>query len=212
MTKHPIRGKVPAMSTAEDRSRITPQEYYRLEAVAAEKSDWFDGEMFNMAGGTTNHSRIKGNLFFAVRKRLAGGPCEPLDSDQRLVIQETGLRTYPDLSVYRGPIEYDEEDATGQTAINPTALFEVLSDSTEAYDRGLKADSFRRIPGLRAYALLSQHTPHIELYERQEDGSWRYTEERGIESEIEISCLGVTLPLREVYDRVDFRSPVNPGS
>ena len=212
MTKHPIRGKVPAMSTAEDRSRITPQEYYRLEAVAAEKSDWFDGEMFNMAGGTTNHSRIKGNLFFAVRKRLAGGPCEPLDSDQRLVIQETGLRTYPDLSVYCGPIEYDEEDATGQTAINPTALFEVLSDSTEAYDRGLKADSFRRIPGLRAYALLSQHTPHIELYERQEDGSWRYTEERGIESEIAISCLGVTLPLREVYERVDFRSPVNPGS
>jgi Uma2 family endonuclease len=212
MTKRPIRSKVLPMSTAEDRSRISPQEYYRLEAEASEKSDWFNGEMFNMAGGTTNHSRIKVNLSRTLGNKLAGSPCEPLDSDQRLVIRETGLRTYPDLSVYCGPIEYDPEDATAQTATNPTALFEVLSDSTEAYDRGLKADSFRRIPGLRSYAFLSQHTPHIELYERQDDGSWRYTEERGIEAEIGISCLGVILPLREVYERVEFQAPLNPGS
>lgn len=192
------------MSTAEDRSRITPEEYYRLEETAPEKSDWYAGEMFNMAGGTTNHSRIKTNLSRTIGNKLRGGPCEPLDSDQRLVIQETGLRTYPDLSVYCGPIDYDETDPTGQTATNPTALFEVLSDSTEAYDRGMKADSFRRIPGLRAYAFLSQHSPHFELYERQEDGSWRYTEARGLESEIKIPCLGIDLNLTDLYERVEF--------
>ena len=195
-------------------SWISIAEYYRLEAAALEKSDWYQGEMFNRAGGSTNHSRIKVNLAFSMRRELTGGPCEPLDGDQRLAIKETGLRTYPDLSIYCGPIEYDPEDPSGQTATNPTTIFEVLSDSTEAYDRGLKADHFRRIPGLRAYAFLSQHEAHVELYERQDDGSWRFTEARGTGSKLGINSLGITLDLGEIYDRVEFSAlpPVNPGS
>lgn len=195
-------------------SWISIAEYYQLEVAALEKSDWYRGEMFNMAGGSTNHSRIKVNLARSIGNRLLGGPCEPLDGDQRLAIKETGLRTYPDLSIYCGPLKYDPEDPSGQTAINPTMIFEVLSDSTEAYDRGLKADNFRRIPGLRAYAFLSQHDAHIELYERQEDGSWRYTEARGTGSKLGINGLGITLDLDEIYDRVEFSAPppINPGS
>lgn len=191
-------------SVAESRQRISPEEYYQLDAAALERSDWYNGEMFCVAGGTTNHSRIKGNLHYSVRGNLTNGPCETLDSDQRLAIEETGLRTYPDLSVYCGPIDYDEKDPTGQTATNPTCLFEVLSDSTEAYDRGLKADSFRRIPSLQAYAFVSQHEPHIELYERQSDGSWRYTEARGLDGRLEISQPRIILNLQEIYERVEF--------
>lgn len=180
------------------------RKYYRLDAVAPEKSDWYDGEMFNMAGGTTNHSRIKVNLARALGNQLGDGPCETLDSDQRLAIVSTGLRTYPDLSVYCGPIDYDEEDPQRLTATNPAMLFEVLSPSTEAYDRGLKAESYRQIPSLRAYALISQREPHIELYERQDDGSWRYTESRGLPTHTEIPSLGVSLSHAEIYARVEF--------
>lgn len=183
---------------------ITPGEYYRLEHEALEKSDWYQGEMFNMAGGSTNHSRIKMNLAVRLGNQLNGRPCEPLDSDQRLKIAATGIRTYPDASVYCGPLEYDEEDAYTQTATNPTVLFEVLSDSTEAYDRGLKADSYRQIPSLKAYVLMSQKAPHAELYERLGPNEWRLSEARGLEATLRIPCIAVDLPLAELYDRVEF--------
>ncbi|MCB1091753.1 MAG: Uma2 family endonuclease [Verrucomicrobiae bacterium] len=191
-------------SAAEDRSRITPEEYYRIERDAAEKSDWYDGEMFNMAGGTTNHSRIKMNLSGLLHAQLKGKPCEPLDSDQRLLIQTTGLRTYPDATIYCGPIEYDTEDPVKETATNPTVIFAVLSDSTEAYDRGLKAESYRRLPSLQSYLLISQHHAHIEQFERQPDGSWRFHEVKGLDAEMRIPSVKVTLPLADLYDRVEF--------
>lgn len=192
------------MHSGPAQSWISLLEYYRLDAVAPEKSDWYDGEMFNRAGGTTNHSRIKVNLARALGNQLGDGPCETLDSDQRLAIISSGLRTYPDLSVYCGPIDYDEEDTQRLTATNPAMLFEVLSPSTEAYDRGLKAESYRQIPSLRAYALISQREPHIELYERQDDGSWRYTERRGLEEVTDMPGIGVRLSHADVYARVEF--------
>jgi Uma2 family endonuclease len=189
---------------ASQRPRISIQEYYRLERDAVEKSDWYDGEMFNMAGGTTNHSRIKMNLARELGAQLKGASCEPLDSDQRLKIPSTGLRTYPDAAVYCGPIEYDPEDEQSQTATNPTVVFEVLSDSTEAYDRGLKAEGYRGIPSLQAHLLISQRSPHIELFERQNDGSWRFREVHGLDATLRIEAIGVTLSLGELYDRVEF--------
>ncbi|MCB1236066.1 MAG: Uma2 family endonuclease [Verrucomicrobiae bacterium] len=192
-------------SAAEDRSWISPEEYYRIERDAVEKSDWYRGEMFNMAGGTTNRSRIKTNLLAALALSLKGKPCEPLDSDQRVKSVATGLRFYPDASVFCERIAYDDEDPFKETAINPGAVFEVLSDSTEAYDRGLRAECLRRIESLRAYAFLSQHAPHVELYERQDDGSWRFSEVSGPGGEVEIRSIDVVLSLAEIYDRVEFR-------
>ena len=192
------------MGVTASQPRISIQEYYRIERDAVEKSDWYDGEMFNMAGGTTNHSAIKTNLAGILVVSLRGRSCRPLDSDQRLKIPSTGLRTYPDAAVYCGPIEYDPEDEQSQTATNPTVVFEVLSDSTEAYDRGLKAEGYRGIPSLQAHLLISQRSPHIELFERQNDGSWRFREVHGLDATLRIEAIGVTLSLGELYDRVEF--------
>lgn len=189
--------------------RLTPQDYYALERAAEFKSEYYDGEMFAMAGGTTRHSHVKTQLIITLGNALKakGGGCLPYDSDQRIKITATGLRTYPDASVFCGRMEYDEEDDQKETAINPTALFEVLSDSTEAYDRGTKAEHYRKIASLRAYALLSQNGPHIELYERQSDGSWKLTEASGIDSSLEIQSLDIQLSLAAIYDQVEFPLP-----
>ncbi len=182
----------------------TPQEYYDLEKAAAFKSDYYDGEIFAMAGGTSRHSRISANLSREVGNQLKGTPCTDYDSNLRLCIKATGLRIYPDLSIYCGPLERDEEDRDAETCTNPTVLFEVLSKSTEGYDRGVKAESFRQIKSLQAYIFVSQVAPHVEIYERQKDGSWRLDEVRGLSAVLNIAAINVRLPLSEIYDRVEL--------
>ena len=184
--------------------RYTPQEYYDLERTATYKSDFYDGEIFAMAGGSKKHSLIVMNIGGELRQRLKGKPCTAYESNLRLKAKSTGLRSYPDVSVYCEPLEKAEEDRDGETFTNPTVLFEVLSPSTEGYDRGLKSESYRRIESLKAYVLVSQDSPHAEIYERQADGSWMLRDVRGMESTLAIRPIGVELPLKEVYDRVDF--------
>jgi len=191
------------MAEVQVRTVITPAEYYARERGSLDKHDFYQGEIFCMAGGSTRHSMIKTDLSIELGIQLKGKPCGPFDSDQRLRVQATGLRTYPDVSIYCGPLEYDEEDQEQDTAINPTVLFEVLSDSTEAYDRGLKAENYRRIESLQAYVFLSQKEPHVELYERIEDGNWRLSEVRGLGASIPIPCVGVVLHLAEIYGRAE---------
>ena len=189
--------------------RLTPQDYYALERAAEFKSEYYEGEVFAMAGGSTRHSLVKIQLCGELLGKLKakGGGCLPYDSDQRIKITATGLRTYPDASVFCGRMEYDEDDDQKETAINPTALFEVLSDSTEAYDRGTKAEHYRKIASLQAYALLSQNGPHIELYERQSDGSWKLTEASGMDGALGIRPLGIQRSLGSIYEQVEFTLP-----
>lgn len=177
------------------KERFSPQEYYSLERTAEFKSEYFDGEIFAMAGGTTRHSRVKTQLVVQLANTLkkSGGGCKPLDSDQRIKIAATGLRTYPDASVFCGPVESDEEDLQKETATNPAALFEVLSDSTEACDRGTKSKHYRKITSLKAYALVSQNAPQIELFERAGDGAWKMSEASGMDARLAIPCLGIEL-------------------
>ncbi|HSZ56697.1 MAG TPA: Uma2 family endonuclease [Tepidisphaeraceae bacterium] len=190
--------------------RYTPEEYYRLERDAEFKSDYYDGEIFPigkvlaMAGGTARHSLISGNLVREIGNRVKGGPCTVYESNLRLKILATGLRTYPDVNVYCEKLQRDEEDQDGETYTNPSVLFEVLSKSTEAYDRGFKADSYRQIKSLRAYGLVSQTTAHIELFERQPDGLWVLREAKGLEAVLSVPPLRIELPLAEAYDRVEF--------
>ena len=184
--------------------RYTPQEYYALERKAEYRSDFFAGEIFAMAGGSTAHSLIKVNLTGELRSMLKGKRCGVYDSDQRLKVKTNGLRCYPDAAVYCGPLDYDEEDANTETATNPTVIFEVLSKSTEAYDRGLKAESYRTIESLKAYVLISQDRPHVELQERLPDGTWRLSWAAGMDGVIRLPDIGVEFSLGELYDRVDF--------
>ncbi|HET6252307.1 MAG TPA: Uma2 family endonuclease [Tepidisphaeraceae bacterium] len=186
---------------------FTPQEYYDLESLATYRSDYYRGEIFAMAGGTPRHSLICGNLIRELGIILKKTPCAVYESNLRLKNKFTGLRNYPDVSVYCGALEYDEEDSTRQTVVNPTVLFEVLSPSTEAYDRGFKAQGYRRIESLRAYVLVSQDKAHIEIFERDDDGSWSLREAAGLETLLGIPPLGIQLPLAEIYARVDFSAP-----
>ncbi len=191
--------------------RYTPAEYYTLERAAEYKSDYFAGEIFAMAGGSTRHSLIKTNVSGSLWNRLRGKRCTPYDSDQRLKINSNGLRCYPDAAVYCGPLEYDSEDGQSETATNPTVIFEVLSKSTEAYDRGLKAEGYRTIESLKAYVLVSQDRPHVEIQERLPDGTWRLSWTAGLEGVVRLPEIEVELPLSELYDRVDFAADTAPA-
>jgi Uma2 family endonuclease len=187
--------------------RYTVQEYYQLERTADYKSDFYRGEIFAMAGGTSRHSLICTNISGEMRARLKQSPCTAYESNLRLKVKATGLRNYPDVSVYCQPLEYDEEDRGIETATNPTVLVEVLSKTTEAYDRGFKSENYRQIDTLKAYLLVSQEKPHVEIFLRQSDGSWAFREESGLEAVLEIPPLGIELPFAEIYARVDFSAP-----
>jgi Uma2 family endonuclease len=195
------------MSVPAPVKRYTPQEYLALERDAGYKSDYYNGEIFAMSGGTIRHSLISMNIGREVGNRLKGKPCRAYESNLRLNCRSTGLWTYPDVSVYCGPLQRDPDDPAGETVTNPTVLFEGLSKSTEAYGRGFKAENYRRIDSLKAYVLVSQDRYHVEIYERQGDGAWLLREERGIEAILAITAIDIDLPLAEIYDGVDFTNP-----
>jgi Uma2 family endonuclease len=202
--------------TADPKRYYTPAEYYEREAKAEYKSDYYNGEIFpcgevgpdgqliSMAGGSIRHSIICSNILQYLGARVRSGPCKVLESNARLRIPATGLRTYPDVSVYCGQRQHDPEDPAGQTLLNPTVLFEVLSPTTEAYDRGVKASHYRRIESLRLLVLLTQDSPHVELHVRGDDGKWLIEERDGIDALIEINSIEARLPLSEIYSDVDF--------
>jgi Uma2 family endonuclease len=192
------------MTLAQPKKRYTPAEYYAFERDAQYKSDFYDGEIFAMAGGTGAHSDITSNIIIALGSRLTHGPCRVRESNQRVKVQATGLRAYPDVAVYCGSVEYDQEDPDQQTATNPTILVEVLSPSTEAYDRGFKAENYRRIEALKAYVIVAQDRPHAEVYHRQTNGSWSISDVSGLAATIGLDVIGVQIPMVEVYNRVEF--------
>jgi len=200
------------MSLPKPLGRLTEAEYLQIERAAEFKSEFFEGEMFAMAGGTPKHSLISTNLAAEFRNRLKDQACVAYNADLRIKVEATGLLTYPDVSVICGPLKFAE--GTDDTAVNPTVLVEVLSDSTEAYDRGKKFEHSRRIPTLREYLLVSQREPRIEQFIRQPDGRWLLTEAEGLETVLELPSLRISIPLREVFAKVTFvpvpiRNPAN---
>ena len=182
--------------------RLTEAEYLAIERAAEFKSEFFDGEMFAMAGGTPRHSLISTNLAAEFNNRLRAGLCVPYNADLRIKIEATGLCAYPDLSVICGPLEFAE--GTNDTVLNPTVIVEVLSDSTEAYDRGKKFEHYRHIGSLREYLLVSQKEPRIEQFIRQPDGRWLLNEAAGPEAKVELPALHIAISLAEVFAKVDF--------
>ena len=180
---------------------LSAVEYLHIERAATYRSEFFRGEMFAMAGGSPKHSRIKTNVLTELNTRLKGKPCVPYDSDLRIRCR-TGLYTYPDASVICGELEFDDEHK--DTVLNPTLIVEVLSKTTEAYDRGKKFDHYRTIPSLREYVLVSQDEPMVQRFLRNDDDTWTLTAVSGLERSLLLNSIGVELPLAEVFDRVDF--------
>jgi len=182
--------------------RYTIEEYLARERVAPYKSEFFRGQIFAMSGGTPRHNTVSINISSSLRGRLRGTPCRPYNSDQRIRIPANGLSTYPDVSVVCGEFQLDSQDH--DAIVNPRVIFEVLSKSTESYDRGKKFDLYRQLDSLREYILVAQDEPQVERFVRQEDGSWLMTVFKGLESVLDLSTLGCVLPLSEIYEDVTF--------
>ena len=184
---------------AQAKARYTPQEYLALERQAEYKSEYVDGEIFAMAGASEAHDFIAGEIYAALLVAFRRGPCAVLSSDVK--VRVTGRRyVYPDVVAVCGERRYADDQK--DVLLNPTVVFEVLSPSTEAYDRGRKAAFYRTLPSLSDYVLVAQDKPHIELYTRQVDGSWRFSEARGLQSSLTIPSIDCALALADVYQRV----------
>jgi len=181
--------------------RMSWSEYLQRERQAETKSEFYDGEVFAMAGATRRHNIIAGNLVRRLSEALDAHPCEVYPGDMRVRCPD-GLGTYPDVSVGCDPLFHDK---TQDTLLNPVVIVEVLSPSTEAYDRGRKFQGYRGIPSLREYLLVSQDRCLIEHYVRQSEfDGWLLTSVSGPDDRVELPTLGVSLSVRDVFARVDF--------
>ena len=179
-------------------ARYTYEEYRRFEEATDAKHEYLDGQILAMAGGTPEHAALATALIGLLERQLAGRPCYPFSSDLRVRVRATGLATYPDVTVICGDLERHPDDPNA--AVNPTALVEVLSGSTEAYDRGEKFAHYQRIPSLREYLLVSHRERRIERRWRQGADDWeRQSAGRG--EVLHVSALGVDLQVDAVYDR-----------
>ena len=184
--------------------RFTPEEYLVFERAADHKSELINGELYAMAGVSREHSLIVTNLGSALHTRLRGRPCETHLTDLRLSVPDTRLYTYPDALVICGEPRFVDE--MFDTVTNPLVLFDVLSPSTEAYDRGAKFAHYRRLTSLKYYVLISQTEPLVERYERQESNDWLLTELRGLDAMLALPALEISIPLRDLYERIVFAS------
>jgi Uma2 family endonuclease len=186
---------------AQTRHYYTEEEYLALEREAEEKSEYFDGEIFAMSGGTGAHSLIASGVITALSNQLRGGSCRVYNSDMRIAIQSIGKYTYPDVAVVCGQSIYRDE--SNDTLVNPVLIVEVLSPSTEAYDRGEKFRPYRAIESLGEYVLVSQGEPRIESYARHND-HWVLTEAAGLDATITLNSIGCVVPLADVYAQIDW--------
>ena len=187
-------GYLAGMSTPASRL-TTYAEYLALERASDQKHEFLDGHIYAMAGGTPEHAGLCASVARLLGNSLAGKPCRIFSSDLRVRIVATGLSTYPDVTVVCGQLERPPEDRDAAT--NPIVLVEVLSDSTEEYDRGDKSGHYRRIESLRAYVLVSQKSRRIEVAVRNDDRSWTLREYT--EGAAPIPPLDCALAVGEVY-------------
>jgi Uma2 family endonuclease len=189
---------------------FTPEQYLELEDQAEYKSEYYSGQIFAMAGGSPEHSAIGANIVREVGNRLKRGSCQVFNSDLRVMVASTSLMTYPDVTVVCG--EQQRHPLDRNSIVNPTVLFEVLPDSTAAYDRGPKFALYQRLESLQEYVLVSQDQARVETYLRQPDGQWLYSRVDGLESVVVLESLGCGLPLAEIYDRIAFVETEETGT
>lgn len=178
---------------------MTFEAYVALEAASDVKHEFLNGEVVAMAGGTIAHGALAMAVGAALSNALRDRRCRVLSSDVRVRIEATGLSTYPDVSVVCEKVEVAPDDEHG--VLNPALVVEVLSDATEAYDRGAKAAHYRRIPSLREYVLVSQREPLIEVYRRNERNNWELVVEARAGERAELQACGgpVLLDVDEIY-------------
>lgn len=176
--------------------RYTPEEYFALEVKSEVRHEYFEGEVFAMAGASVAHNVIKGNFIAGLRPGVRQRGCKYVDENVRLAVQEASFYTYPDVMVSCDPADRRE----AYTWRQPMLIAEVLSPSTAEYDRTTKFYKCQKMPSLRHYLLISQSAWTVEWFRRDEAGQWIYTLLAGTDDTLEIPDLGLMLPLRELYE------------
>jgi Uma2 family endonuclease len=174
---------------------LTEEEYLRIDRAAEFKSEFHGGEMFAMSGGTFNHSLLGGDIFAILRRQVPKG-CRVFTADLRIKVPTLQTYLYSDCGIVCGEPHLSADD----NLLNPFLIAEVLSPSSEGYDRGKKFEFYRAIESLREYIIIHQDTRHVEYHSKQDDGSWVLREYRGVESSFTIARLGITVPLGELYE------------
>lgn len=184
---------------------LSPAQYLEIERAAPTKSEYHAGEMFAMAGVTHEHSLIVGNVAREIGNCLRRGPCQVHSSDLRVHIPATGLYTYPDILAFCGDPEFVDDQF--DTLMNPQLLIEVLSESTEAYDRGTKFRHYRTIASLKEIVFISQYEPRVERYVRTDDEQWVLKDWTSLDESIQFESIGCIVSMADIYERVDFQPP-----
>jgi Uma2 family endonuclease len=204
------------MSLPQTQILSTPDEYLAFERAATERHEWLDGLIYAMAGESSQHSIISANVIAILNIQLRGKPCRVFSPNMkvysRLPTDTTmkGLFSYADTLVVCGQPRFHDEH--GDVVINPTVIVEVLSKSTEAYDRGEKFERYSQNASLTDYLLVSQRRPKIEHYARGEHGRWNYSRETSLAGSIDLAAIDCRLPLAEVYDGIEFSPPSEPAN
>jgi Uma2 family endonuclease len=188
--------------------RMTEAEYLAFDRASDVKHEYYRGEIFAMSGASRKHNVISGNTYASLHAQLRGRPCEKYQAEMRVRVARTRLYTYPDITVVCGEPHFADNEF--DTLLNPTLLVEVLSPSTERYDRGRKFQHYREIDSLREYVLIAQDQPRIERFLRQDDGTWLLSDASGLEGRIELASIGCTLALADVYEQVTFEAEDEP--
>ncbi|MBI3220823.1 MAG: Uma2 family endonuclease [Bacteroidetes bacterium] len=176
---------------------ISIEEFIEMENEASEKHEYFQGEVFSMAGACDNHNEIFSSLFSELSAQLKGKTCRTYGSDKRLYVRENTLLTYPDISVYcnkSAPFGKGE-----MTFVDPTVLIEILSESTKNYDRGVKFSLYRDIPTLLEYIQVDSQSIRVEIFRLNESKHWELQEYKTLDESLHIASLNVRIPLRDVY-------------
>lgn len=188
------------MSTS-SKTFVTPEEYLAMERVAESRSEYRTGEIVAMSGASRRHNLVVVNVVVSLHQQLRKRSCEVFTTDMRVKVSAAGLYAYPDIVVACGEIQFDDDQK--DTLTNPILIIEVLSQSTEAYDRGMKFEQYRKLESLREYALIAQDKPHVEVFTRQENGQWLLSEAEGMQASIELHSIGCRLLLSDVYEKTD---------
>ena len=179
------------------RQRFEFAEYVLVEEGSPVKHEFLDGVVWAMAGGSPAHARIASSIARLLGNQLEGRRCTVFTSDLRVRVKTTGLATYPDVTVVCGQLELDPDDVKGHTVTNPTLIVEVLSPSTEDYDRGEKLGHYRQVPSLEMVLLVAVDTPHIEVWRRVND---RWTSDVcAHDGVVDVAPLGCQLSVVDVY-------------
>jgi len=191
---------------ANPEKRYTMEEYLELDRTSEERLEFWNGEIFCMSGGSEAHVEIEGNIFAFLKIQLRERGCRAFLGNVRIKVPSAPPYRYADVSALCGKAEFEEIGGV-DALVNPQLIVEVLSDSTEAYDRGEKFTHYKSIPTLREYLLVSQKRPHVTHLFKDDDGKWIHSEVNDLESPVSLQTLSCELPMSEIYRDVTLTSP-----